>query len=145
MSSSGDLLARDIQALLALIEARARWSHAWVRGRCCVSFALRGVDAQTGVDLLADIPVWSNRAEALSVARKLGGLRNALDARMNRVSPALAQRGDVAALPDRAFGVRLMIVEGPLLVGPGIDGLERIERSAMVVAWDALSARRVAA
>lgn len=134
---------RDIQAMLAFIEARRDWSHDWVRGRDCVSFALRGVDAQTGVDLLADIPVWSNRKEALAVARSLGGLRSALDARMDRVAPALALRGDVAALPDGDFGVRLMLVEGATLVGPGEHGLDRLPRSAMVRAWSAVSARRV--
>lgn len=136
-------MSRDIAALLALIEARRDWSHEWVRGRCCVSFSLRAVDAQTGVDLLADIPRWANRREALAVAQSLGGLRSALDARMDRTAPALAKRGDVAALADRAFGVRLMVIEGPTLVGPGGRGLERLPRSAMTLAWSAETARRV--
>lgn len=135
-------MERDIASMLALIEARREWGHAWVRGRDCVSFALRCVDAQTGVDLLADIAPWSSRSEALTVARNLGGLRSALDRRMDRVAPALAMRGDVAALPDRAFGVRLMVVEGATLVGPGERGQERLPRNEMRLAWSAATARR---
>lgn len=133
--------ARDVSALLALIEARREWEHKWVRGRDCVSFALACIEAQTGVDLLADIPGWSDRREALTIAKGLGGLRSALDARMQSIAPALASRGDVAALADRTFGVRLMIVEGATLVGPGKRGQERLPRSAMTCAWLATSAR----
>jgi len=133
-------LSRNIPALIAMIDARAEWGHRWVRGRDCVSFALRCVEAQTGVDLLAGIPTWSNRREALDVTRGLGGLVAALDDRMAMAAPALAQRGDVAGLPDKAFGVRLMVVEGATLVGPGQGRLERLPRSAMMCAWSASTA-----
>ena len=132
--------ARDIGALLVWIEAHRFERHRWVRGCDCVSFALGGVLAQTGIDHLADLPGWSTKAEALAVARELGGLTTALDARLVPIAPALAQRGDVAGLADRAFGVRLMIVEGATLVGPGAKRQERLPRSAMVRAWSALPA-----
>lgn len=138
------MIERDLAALFAFIESRQSHSFAWLRGADCVSFALAGVEAQTGVDLLADIPRWRTRKEALAVTRSVGGLRAALDARMDRVEPAFAQRGDVAGLPDKAFGVRLMLVEGQNLVGPGGDRLHRLDRSAMAIAWSAPSARRVA-
>ena len=63
-----------------------------------------------------------------------------MDRRLRRVPPALAQRGDIAGVPDPLFGVRLMVVDGVTLVGPGARGLERQPRSAMVIAWDAMSA-----
>lgn len=146
MSISADTapLARDVAALLAWIEAAAQRRFAWRRGRDCVSFALGAVEAQTGVALLADIALWSTRREAVAVARALGGLEAAIDARMERTPAALARRGDVAALGDAVFGVRLMVVEGQTLIGPGARGLERLGRSAMEFAWDAASAHRVA-
>ena len=133
-------ISRDIPALLHWIAAHRFQPHSWGRGGCCVSYALGGVHAQTGIDHLADLPGWSTRAEALAVARQLGGLTAALDARLVPIAPALAQRGDIAGLADRAFGVRLMIVEGELLSGPGELRQERLPRSAMVRGWSALPA-----
>lgn len=128
-------MSRDYVALVAAIESRARRPFAWRRGRDCVSFAAACAKAQTGQDLLAGVPRWKSRREALAFAEERGGLVTALDIRLDRVPPALAQRGDIAGLPDPLFGVRLMIVEGETLVGPGERGLERLPRSAMTVAW----------
>lgn len=134
---------RDLVGLLYEIELRRNLPHRWERGRDCVSAALACVEAQTGVDLLADLPEWSSRREARKVASDLGGLIAALDARMDRIPPALAKRGDVAGIPEGTFGVQLMIVEGATLVGPGDKGQERQPRSAMTMAWNAETARRV--
>ncbi|MEL6485653.1 MAG: hypothetical protein AAFQ13_00720 [Pseudomonadota bacterium] len=131
------MMARDYLALVYEIELRSKLGHRWETGRCCVSFSLACVFAQTGIDYLADLPRWSNRAEALEVARSLGGLRTALNARFDRTTPALAQRGDIAGLPDADFGVRLMVVEGETLVGPALYGNERLDRGAMRIAWRA--------
>lgn len=128
-------MSRDIAALVALIEARSGTAHSWRRGEDCVSFAAACVKAQTGIDLLDDVPGWATRAEALRVARTLGGLSNLLDTRLTRIAPAFARRGDIAGLPDRKFGVRLMVVEGATLIGPGETGLERLPRAAMKRAW----------
>lgn len=130
---------RNSTALVEIIEARSRRAFRWHSGRDCVSFAGACVAAQTGYDPLADLPRWRTRAEGLAIATELGGLEAAVDARLgDRVAPALALRGDVAGLPDRLFGVRLMIVEGETLVGPGRRGLERLPRSAMTIAWSAV-------
>lgn len=128
-------MSRDVQALLALIEARSQRGFRWRRGRDCVSFAAACIAAQTGVDPLADLPRWRTRREALTIANQQGGLIAALDARLTPVPPALAQRGDIAGLPDRLLGIRLMVVEGATLVGPGKRGLERLPRGEMVLAW----------
>lgn len=152
-AADGVVVTRDVAELMAWLEQAHQRRFAWRRGHDCVSFALGAVKAQTGVDLLADIARWSSRAEALKVARSLGGLTAALDARMERVPAAMARRGDVASLPeefgpDKAFGVRLAVVEGATLAGPATrqgGTLERLPRSAMAWAWDAGTAHRVAA
>lgn len=128
-------MSRDYAALIAAIEAQAAQPFGWRRGRDCVSFAASCAKAQTGRDILAGIPRWKSRRQALAVADEVGGLAQALGRRLRVVAPALAQRGDIAGLPDDLFGVRLMIVEGETLVGPGARGLERLPRSAMTIAW----------
>lgn len=125
--------------MIAAIEARSARAFAWRRGRDCVSFAAACVKAQTGVDILSDVPRWKSLREAVAVAEQVGGLAPALDEKLQRVPPALAQRGDIAGLTDDAFGVRLMIVEGETLVGPGARGLERLPRQAMTIAWSVTS------
>jgi hypothetical protein len=128
-------MSRDVAALIAAIETRSARRFRWQRGRDCVSFAAACIEAQTGRDPLADLPAWRTRREARAIAGAQGGLEAAIDARLPRIAPALARRGDIAGLPDRLFGVRLMVIEGETLVGPGERGLERLPRSAMVMAW----------
>lgn len=128
-------MSRDYAALIAAIETRAARAFRWRRGRECVGFSGACAEAQTGRDPLAGLPHWRTRREALAVAEAEGGLIAAIDARLRRVPPALAQRGDIAGLPDPLFGVRLMVIEGETLVGPGTRGLERLPRSAMTLAW----------
>ncbi|MEL6738347.1 MAG: hypothetical protein AAFO28_05435 [Pseudomonadota bacterium] len=143
--SDAPALSRDIEALIRYIEERSDMAHGWRRGRDCVSFALGGVEAQTGIDVLAPIELWKNKREALKVARDHGGLLKKLNAWMDPVAPALAKRGDVAGLADKDFGVRLMLIEGPTLVGPGKKGLERLPRQAMARAWNAETVRELPA
>ncbi|MFA6219585.1 MAG: hypothetical protein WC692_07370 [Erythrobacter sp.] len=132
-------MSRDIAALIATIEGHSKRAFRWRRGRDCVSFAAACIEAQTGRDPLADLPRWQSRREALALAREQGGLDAAVDARLGaRVPPAMAKRGDIAGLPDRQFGIRLMVIEGETLVGPGTGGLERLPRSAMMIAWPAM-------
>lgn len=128
-------MSRDHDALFALIEARSRRPFGWRGGRDCVSFAARCAKAQTGIDLLAGVPRWKTRREALAAAEAMGGIEAALDARLTRIPPAMAKRGDIAGLPDPLFGIRLMVVEGETLVSPGDRGLERRPRGLMTLAW----------
>lgn len=134
-------MSRNIAALIATIEARAGRPFGWRNGRDCVSFAAQCVAAQTGEDILADIPRWHTRRAALATAKAQGGLEAALDAKLPRIAPVFAQRGDIAGLRDDLFGIRLMVVEGETLVGPGTTGLERLPRSMMVLAWSAVTVR----
>src|SRR3546814_1602011 len=126
---------RDIEALILLIEDRAALSFGWRGKRDCAGFAAAAIEAQTGVDVLAGLS-WSTRGGALAVLDAEGGMETAMDRRMARVAPALAMRGDIAGVPDPLTGLRLMVVEGAMLVGPGAAGLERQPRCAMTIAWD---------
>lgn len=128
-------MSRNRTALVEAIEARRLSRFRWRRGRDCVSFAAACVKAQTGRDVLADLGDWTNLRDAKAILHQQGGLEAALDARFDRVPLALAQRGDIAGLPDARFGIRLMVIEGDLLVGPATRGLERLPRSAMTIAW----------
>lgn len=128
-------MSRDIAALIETIEAHSARPFRWRRGRDCVSFAAACIHAQTGNDPLADLPRWKSRREALAIAGEEGGLEGAVDRRLRRIAPALARRGDIAGVPDRLFGVRLMVIEGETLVAPGERGLERQRRSTMTMAW----------
>ena len=131
-------MSRNVAALIAVIEARSVRRFAWRRGRDCVGFVAACVEAQTGTDPLADLPTWRTRREALAVAEGEGGLQAAVDRRFVRLPPAMAQRGDIAGVPDELFGVRLMVVEGDTLVGPGERGLQRVRRTEMTMAWSVM-------
>lgn len=132
---------RDIAALLAMIERRAVIPFAWRGGRDCVSFAARAVKAQTGIDPRGDLR-WSSLKQARAAIAKEGGIEAALDARFDRIAPALARRGDIAGIADEMFGIRLMVVEGAMLVAPSANGLDRLPREHMIMAWDTESVRQ---
>lgn len=126
---------RDHEALLALLERRARRRFSWRRWDC-VRFAAAAVKAATGRDMLGSLR-WSSMRNAAAILADEGGLQAAVDRRLTPIAPALAARGDVAGVPDQRFGIRLMIVEGRTLVGVGAAGLERCPRAAMTLAWSA--------
>jgi hypothetical protein len=126
---------RDISALLAMIEKRSAIPFGWRGGRDCVSFAARAVKAQTGIDPRGDLR-WSSMKQADAAISQEGGIEAALDARFDRIAPALARRGDIAGIVDDRFGVRLMVVEGAMLVGPSASGLDRLPRAVMTIAWN---------
>lgn len=127
--------ARNIEALLALLEDCARKPFSW-RDHDCVRFAAAAVRAQTGVNPIRGLR-WGSKKGAAAVIARFGSLEAAVDAHLTRIAPAQAMRGDIAGVSDEEFGVRLMVVEGRLLVGPGERGLKYLPRSAMVSAWSA--------
>lgn len=131
-------MARDLNALLGFIAERAPMPHEWGSSRNdCVAYMAGAVKAQTGRDCLEGLS-WSSEIGARRVLRRLGGLEAAMDARFVRIAPAMAQRGDIAGIPDELLGVRIMIVEGATLVGPGARGEKRNPRAAMTIAWSAV-------
>lgn len=130
-------IARDYAALLELIEARMRAPLVWgKRENDCVSFQLAAVLAQTGVDRMGELPDWTTERGAKRVMASLGGLEAAVDGVLNPVPLALAKRGDVGLI--EANRVRCLVtIEGDTVIGPGIDGLVRHPRTALLRAWSA--------
>lgn len=133
--------ARDVAALIALLDDRVAVPFGWSQKRDCASFADAAIVAQTGISVLGDLS-WSSRREARAVIDAEGGLERAMDKRLKRAPLALALRGDIAAIPDPLFGIQLLVIEGATLVGPGDHGLMRMPRSAMTIAWDVMSVLR---
>jgi hypothetical protein len=126
---------RDRDALLRFLAERTAMPFAWGRdANDCAGFVLAAIEAQTGRDMLPGIS-WSSELGAARVIKRVGGLEHAFDQRFRPVAPALAQRGDVAGIADDRFGVSVLIVEGPTLVGPGERGLKRLQRADMIKAW----------
>lgn len=129
---------RDIEALLAFIESRHNMPHEWGRNKNdCVSFALEAAKVQTGRGRASAVR-WHDEKSGLRAIKKLGGLEAAFDKYFQRIPPSMAQRGDIAGVPDERVGIHPMIVEGDLLVGPGDRGNRRLSRRAMTVAWSAV-------
>lgn len=128
---------RDFEALLAFIDSRQSVPHEWGRDKNdCVAFVLAAIKAQTGHNRATAVK-WSTEKAGRKAIRKLGGLEAAFDRYFVRISPSMAQRGDIAGVPDDAFGIHPMIVEGETLVGPGDRGNRRLPRKAMTAAWSA--------
>lgn len=130
------MIRRDIEALIAFIDSRQGVPHAWGRkANDCVGYSLDAVEAQTGVRVAPELN-WTSQGSALRVLRSTyGSIEAAYDAHFERIAPAFARRGDIAGVPDEAFGIHPLIVEGELLVGPGDRGNRRTKRSTMAIAW----------
>lgn len=131
-------MVRDYDALIGFLAERRTMPFTWGRkNNDCVSFATGAVRAQTGRNVLAGGPDWTTMRGAIRVLKRLGGLAEAVTANLREIPPAHAHRGDIAGVadPDMPGGIRLMLVEGEHLIGPGLAGTERQRRSMMVRAW----------
>ncbi len=128
---------RDYDALDRYLAERRRMPFAWGRSRNdCVSFAAGAAIAQTGRDPLKGLR-WESEAGALRLLTRLGGLEAAISARLPGIAPAQALRGDIAGVPCHYLpgALRLMVIVGELLIGPGEHGVEFQTREAMMRAW----------
>ncbi len=127
---------RDYPALVAYLAARRDMPFIWGSGaNDCVSHAAGAVRAQTGEDPLAGLS-WSDEKEAYAVLERLGGLVAAISSRLRQIPPALAHRGDIAAvMTGNQLG--LFVIEGASLVAPGLVRAVRRSRHDMVLAWSA--------
>lgn len=124
---------RDVEKLLDWLSGQHARPMRWGRNDCA-SFAATAIRKQTGRDVRGKVR-WHSAREAAAVIEAEGGLEAAVNRRLTPIAPAMAQRGDIAGVPDDRFGIRLMIVEGRTLVGPGANGLERQPRGVMTLAW----------
>jgi hypothetical protein len=135
-------MKRDVNALVRFLAERSAMPYEWGRRKNdCASFANEAVRAQTGKTALGRL-TWKDERSALKVIKSQGGMEKALDARFERVAPALAMRGDIAGVPDEHFGIHPMIVEGVTLCSPGDRGLKRVPRSAMTMAWSVIHPKK---
>ena len=127
---------RDLDALITFLEGRARMPFAWGRSRNdCISFGLGAVKAQTGVDLLAGSGLrWNSALSAARVLDRLGGMDAAISARLAVIPVAMAHRGDVGVVQG-VNGPLLVVVEGDTVVGPDLNGCQRLPRSALIKTW----------
>lgn len=130
-------MKRDTNALAAYLAERAHRPHEYGRkANDCLSFVAGAVIAQTGKDPARGLQWKDERTAMVLLMKKLGGVEKALDARFERVPPALASRGDIAVIPDPEIVSHPMIIEGKTLCAPGPRGLKRAPRSAATAAWD---------
>lgn len=141
------MTVRDHDALVRYLAARASRPFDWGRnsrgpdaaseGNSCVHYAAGAVQAQTGRNVMAEIPAWSSERGARRVIRRLGGLEAGIGAVLREIPPAMAQRGDVAGVLNEAGELFLVVVEGDVLSGPSASGARRLRRARMVKAWSA--------
>ncbi|MDP3853147.1 hypothetical protein [Phenylobacterium sp.] len=127
---------RDHDAMIALVESRARAPLAWGdQANDCVSFARAVVTALIGRDPLAGLGHhWTSQRGAQRVLRRLGGLEAAVDSVLPRIAPSMAKRGDVGLVTIGGID-SLVVVEGDTVVGPGDHGLVRLPRRVITAAW----------
>jgi hypothetical protein len=125
---------RNFDAHIALAEARMRAPLAWGE-HDCVSFAAASAQAQTGRDYRAAMGcTWRTAAGAARILKARGGLVTATDAVLARTPTAMAHRGDIG-LVEIDGRESLVVIEGDLVVGPGVAGLVRLPRAALKAAW----------
>lgn len=126
---------RDANALAAFLEDRESWTFGYSRAsktHDCARFAGAGVKAVTGVNPLKSFSSeWKTPLGAARVLRRHGGMAAAVSEVMRPINPMFAQRGDVGLTEQGA----LVLVEGQAVVGVSPEGLRRLPRSAMTLAW----------
>ncbi len=129
---------RDLDALIAWLDANRRTEFAWGTFDC-VTAAAAAVKVQTGVDRLAAQigRRWQTARGATRALNLAGGLEAATSRALTQLeSPALALRGDVGLIEVEGRP-SLVIFEGDQVVGPGLAGLVRLPRLAARAAWSA--------
>lgn len=128
-------MTRDHSAACAFIDARMRAPFAWWRNDC-VTFAARAARAQTRIDYLKRLGLkWSDARTAAAALASRGGLEAAVDGFLPRIAPAMAHRGDIGLVRGLEGRDSLVVIEGDLVVGPGLMGLVRLPRAALAAAW----------
>jgi hypothetical protein len=131
---------RDYGALHRFIAERSAMPFAWGHDRNdCVSFAAAAVKAMTGRVITFGGYRWATALGASRAVQSMGGMVDAVDAELHRIEPAFARRGDIAGVPARPGGndLLLAVIEGDTLAGPAENGLFRLSRTMMVIAWSA--------
>jgi hypothetical protein len=128
-------LADWMHRLAALVAERIDQPFKWGPNDCA-SFTADCVQAQTGFDLLAELRSdRKTQREAEHRKRAIGGVAAAIDrAGLQRVPPALAQRGDVVLVRQGRREV-LAVCNGDHAIAPGRLRLGHAPMSQAVQAW----------
>ncbi|HWA22334.1 MAG TPA: hypothetical protein VG735_08070 [Caulobacterales bacterium] len=121
------------ERLAAYINGREAVAFAWGPNDCC-SFAAGAVLALTGDDPMRALRRRYRSARGATRLLNEQTLESHLDERFARVGVAMAHRGDVA-LVEIEGRPSVAIVEGEMLVAPGLNGLVRVPRGLAVGAW----------
>lgn len=103
----------------------------------CVTFAAHCAELITGQDLLAELRgQWTDRASAVRLLRRLGGMREAVTRVLGPElpTPALAWRGDLV-LTSQGGKPALAVCNGAYAVGPGRGAIVRVPMSEGRAAW----------
>lgn len=134
-------MARNYSALVAYLAAREATPFGWDRTdpgvQDCLTYAAGAVLAQSGVDLLAGAPAWTNEEEARRIIALRGGLEAIVDAHLAEVPRAMAMRGDIGAVLGPR-GPLLVVIEGDTLAAPGPLRVGRLPRRVLRRAWNAV-------
>jgi hypothetical protein len=96
----------------------------------CVLFASGWANYRAGRNLLEGLPKWTTQRGAYRAIKFAGGLEKAMDERLKRINPNLAQDGDLALYKNA-----VCIFSGAYIVGPGPNGLNYIDRMEAEAAW----------
>ncbi len=96
----------------------------------CILFSIGWANIRTGKNLLCKVPPWASQREALRIVAAMGGLEAAFDRGLKRIAVATARDGDIALVGNTA-----LLFCGPHIVGPGLNGLEFIDRTKASCAW----------
>jgi hypothetical protein len=123
--------------LLDFIASRQREPFQWgKRENDCCSFANGAAMTVTGKDIMKDVRNYRSEAGAARALVEAGvsSFEELVDRLLPAQPVAFARRGDLA-LAQKGNETVLTVVEGDYLIGPGLDGLERLPRSVAVKSW----------
>lgn len=108
------------ERLVNFIESRRDTPFEW-GSNDCATFAAAAIESLTGADLIG-VPRWTDAMSAARVVKALGGMAAIADARLPRVDPSEAWRGDIGLVEAEgreSFGV----IYPPWVITPGGAGI----------------------
>ena len=126
---------RDWQSRLAdFVASRESSPFVWGSNDCAL-FVCDAIAAMSGHDPAIDVRGYASEKGAARVVKKLGGMREIGATRFGaEIHPMLAQVGDVG-LVEVDGRESFALCGGQLWLGPGPEGLVRLDIGVAVMAW----------
>ena len=122
------------ERLVAFWRARRAIPFGWGSNDCC-TLAADWVAEMTGTDPIADIRGWDDALSAARTIDELGGMREAVTARMGEsIDWRMAKRGDVVLMVLDGRDT-LAVVMGEYAIAPGESGARLVPMGHAVCAW----------